>query len=73
MYLMRKKCSVEFYLQKLNASSSSEGSTVDIAPPGEGEQAEIESEEALEPEACFTEGCRITVDLRDILVKWLDY
>uniref|UniRef100_U3K117 Sodium voltage-gated channel alpha subunit 3 n=1 Tax=Ficedula albicollis TaxID=59894 RepID=U3K117_FICAL len=46
--------------QKLNASSSSEGSTVDIAPPGEGEQAEIESEEALEPEACFTEGCSIT-------------
>uniref|UniRef100_A0A8B9E037 Sodium channel protein n=1 Tax=Anser cygnoides TaxID=8845 RepID=A0A8B9E037_ANSCY len=46
--------------QKLNASSSSEGSTVDIAPPGEGEQAEIEPEEALEPEACFTEGCRIT-------------
>ncbi|XP_054237369.1 sodium channel protein type 2 subunit alpha isoform X11 [Indicator indicator] len=43
--------------QKLNASSSSEGSTVDIAPPGEGDQAEIESEEALEPEACFTEGC----------------
>ncbi|XP_031455287.1 sodium channel protein type 2 subunit alpha-like [Phasianus colchicus] len=43
--------------QKLNASSSSEGSTVDIAPPGEGEQAEIETEEALEPEACFTEGC----------------
>ncbi|XP_009070499.1 PREDICTED: sodium channel protein type 2 subunit alpha-like, partial [Acanthisitta chloris] len=43
--------------QKLNASSSSEGSTVDIAPPGEGEQAEIESEESLEPEACFTEGC----------------
>uniref|UniRef100_A0A8C3R4N4 Sodium channel protein n=1 Tax=Cyanoderma ruficeps TaxID=181631 RepID=A0A8C3R4N4_9PASS len=46
--------------QKLNASSSSEGSTVDIAPPGEGEQAEIECEEALEPEACFTEGCRIS-------------
>ncbi|XP_062434659.1 sodium channel protein type 2 subunit alpha-like isoform X16 [Rhea pennata] len=43
--------------EKLNASSSSEGSTVDIAPPGEGEQAEIEPEEALEPEACFTEGC----------------
>uniref|UniRef100_A0A8C3YA61 Sodium channel protein n=1 Tax=Catharus ustulatus TaxID=91951 RepID=A0A8C3YA61_CATUS len=57
MYLMRKNCFVEIYLQKLNASSSSEGSTVDIAPPGEGEQAEIESEEALEPEACFTEGC----------------
>uniref|UniRef100_A0A8B9P4K4 Sodium channel protein n=1 Tax=Apteryx owenii TaxID=8824 RepID=A0A8B9P4K4_APTOW len=57
MCLMRKNCSVELYLQKLNASSSSEGSTVDIAPPGEGEQAEIEPEEALEPEACFTEGC----------------
>ncbi|EMP38713.1 Sodium channel protein type 2 subunit alpha [Chelonia mydas] len=42
---------------KLNASSSSEGSTVDIAPPGEGEQAEIEPEEALEPIACFTKGC----------------
>uniref|UniRef100_A0A8D0EDQ7 Sodium channel protein n=1 Tax=Salvator merianae TaxID=96440 RepID=A0A8D0EDQ7_SALMN len=43
--------------EKLNGTSSSEGSTVDIAPPGEGEQAEIEPEEALEPEACFTEGC----------------
>ncbi|TFK14483.1 fibroblast growth factor 14 [Platysternon megacephalum] len=43
--------------EKLNASSSSEGSTVDIAPPGEGEQADIEPEEALEPIACFTEGC----------------
>ncbi|XP_061464579.1 sodium channel protein type 3 subunit alpha-like isoform X2 [Rhineura floridana] len=43
--------------EKLNATSSSEGSTVDIAPPGEGEQAEIEPEESLEPEACFTEGC----------------
>ncbi|XP_042308915.1 sodium channel protein type 2 subunit alpha isoform X3 [Sceloporus undulatus] len=43
--------------EKINATSSSEGSTVDIAPPGEGEQAEIEPEEALEPEACFTEGC----------------
>uniref|UniRef100_A0A8C3IRN4 Sodium voltage-gated channel alpha subunit 3 n=1 Tax=Chrysemys picta bellii TaxID=8478 RepID=A0A8C3IRN4_CHRPI len=43
--------------KELNASSSSEGSTVDIAPPGEGEQAEIEPEEALEPIACFTEGC----------------
>ncbi|KAM9033891.1 sodium channel protein type 3 subunit alpha isoform 7-T7 [Sarcophilus harrisii] len=42
---------------KLNASSSSEGSTVDVAPPREGEQAEIEPEEDLEPEACFTEGC----------------
>uniref|UniRef100_A0A8C3IHS6 Sodium voltage-gated channel alpha subunit 2 n=1 Tax=Chrysemys picta bellii TaxID=8478 RepID=A0A8C3IHS6_CHRPI len=50
-------CYVGFYLQKLNASSSSEGSTVDIGLPQEGEQPEIEPEEALEPEACFTEGC----------------
>uniref|UniRef100_A0A8B9DIB3 Sodium voltage-gated channel alpha subunit 2 n=1 Tax=Anser cygnoides TaxID=8845 RepID=A0A8B9DIB3_ANSCY len=43
--------------EKLNASSSSEGSTVDIGLPPEGEQPEVEPEEALEPEACFTEGC----------------
>ncbi|TFK14622.1 E3 UFM1-protein ligase 1 [Platysternon megacephalum] len=43
--------------EKLNASSSSEGSTADIGLPQEGEQPEIEPEEALEPEACFTEGC----------------
>ncbi|XP_043361154.1 sodium channel protein type 2 subunit alpha-like isoform X2 [Dermochelys coriacea] len=48
---------IEESKEKLNASSSSEGSTVDIAPPGEGEQAEIEPEEALEPIACFTTGC----------------
>ncbi|NXD37139.1 SCN2A protein, partial [Copsychus sechellarum] len=42
---------------KLNASSSSEGSTVDIGLPPEGEQPEAEPEEVLEPEACFTEGC----------------
>ncbi|XP_039188148.1 sodium channel protein type 1 subunit alpha isoform X7 [Crotalus tigris] len=43
--------------EKLNSfSSSSEGSTVDIGQPGE-EQAVVEPEEALEPEACFTEGC----------------
>ncbi|XP_063174345.1 sodium channel protein type 3 subunit alpha isoform X22 [Candoia aspera] len=48
---------VEGSKEKLNATSSSEGSTVDVALPGEGEQAEIEPEEALEPEACFTEGC----------------
>lgn len=42
--------------QKLNATSSSEGSTVDVAPPRKGEQAEIEPEEDLKPEACFTEG-----------------
>ncbi|XP_041329332.1 sodium channel protein type 2 subunit alpha [Pyrgilauda ruficollis] len=43
--------------EKLNASSSSEGSTVDIGLPPEGEQPEAEPEEVLEPEACFTEGC----------------
>ncbi|KAK2525995.1 hypothetical protein Q9233_008628 [Columba guinea] len=43
--------------EKLNASSSSEGSTVDIGLPPEGEQPEAEPEESLEPEACFTEGC----------------
>uniref|UniRef100_A0A8C0ZKV1 Sodium channel protein n=1 Tax=Cyanistes caeruleus TaxID=156563 RepID=A0A8C0ZKV1_CYACU len=45
------------YSEKLNASSSSEGSTVDIGLPPEGEQPEAEPEEVLEPEACFTEGC----------------
>uniref|UniRef100_A0A8C9NRS4 Sodium channel protein n=1 Tax=Serinus canaria TaxID=9135 RepID=A0A8C9NRS4_SERCA len=45
-----------FPLQKLNSSSSSEGSTVDIGLPAE-EQPEAEPEEAQEPEACFTEGC----------------
>ncbi|XP_073490070.1 sodium channel protein type 2 subunit alpha isoform X2 [Aquarana catesbeiana] len=48
--------------EKLNMTSSSEGSTVDIRPPGvvvegEGELVDIEPEEALEPDACFTEGC----------------
>ncbi|KYO17917.1 hypothetical protein Y1Q_0011559 [Alligator mississippiensis] len=43
--------------EKLNASSSSEGSTVDIGLPPEGEQPEVEPEDSLEPEACFTEGC----------------
>ncbi|KAI4575028.1 hypothetical protein MJG53_002961 [Ovis ammon polii x Ovis aries] len=42
--------------EKLNATSSSEGSTVDIGAPAEGEQPEAEPEESLEPEACFTEG-----------------
>ncbi|XP_034165625.2 sodium channel, voltage-gated, type I like, alpha b isoform X3 [Pangasianodon hypophthalmus] len=38
--------------------SSSEGSTVDIRPPGEGaESVELEPEESLDPEDCFTEGC----------------
>uniref|UniRef100_A0AAY4E0Y9 Sodium channel protein n=1 Tax=Denticeps clupeoides TaxID=299321 RepID=A0AAY4E0Y9_9TELE len=39
--------------------SSSEGSTVDIRPPGDGGEGsvELEPEESLDPEACFTEGC----------------
>ncbi|XP_076004908.1 sodium channel protein type 2 subunit alpha-like isoform X2 [Genypterus blacodes] len=38
--------------------SSSEGSTVDIRPPGDGgESEEMEPEESLDPEGCFTEGC----------------
>lgn len=37
--------------------SSSEGSTVDIRPPGDGvDSVELEPEESLDPEACFTEG-----------------
>ncbi|XP_072903534.1 sodium channel, voltage-gated, type I-like, alpha isoform X1 [Hemitrygon akajei] len=43
--------------EKLAESSSSEGSTVDISPPGQGEQPEETPEESMEPEACFTEGC----------------
>ncbi|XP_031414746.1 sodium channel, voltage-gated, type I like, alpha b isoform X2 [Clupea harengus] len=39
--------------------SSSEGSTVDIRPPGEGVEGsiELEVEESFEPEGCFTDGC----------------
>ncbi|XP_078084357.1 sodium channel, voltage-gated, type I-like, alpha isoform X8 [Mustelus asterias] len=43
--------------EKLAESSSSEGSTVDRDPPGEGELPEEIPEESMEPEACFTEGC----------------
>ncbi|KAL1021928.1 hypothetical protein UPYG_G00020030 [Umbra pygmaea] len=38
--------------------SSSEGSTVDIRPPGDGaESVELEDEESEDPENCFTEDC----------------
>uniref|UniRef100_A0A8B9D3P0 Sodium channel protein n=1 Tax=Anser cygnoides TaxID=8845 RepID=A0A8B9D3P0_ANSCY len=47
---------MEFYFQKLNFSSSSEGSTVNLALFGE-EKAETEPEKASELQACFTEGC----------------
>ena len=55
-----------FCFQKLNATSSSEGSTVDVAPPREGEQAEMEPEEDLKPEACFTEGKQALIWLNAI-------
>ena len=55
-----------FCFQKLNATSSSEGSTVDVAPPREGEQAETEPEEDLKPEACFTEGKQSLIQLNVI-------
>ncbi|NXG42083.1 SCN2A protein, partial [Psilopogon haemacephalus] len=42
--------------EKFNFSSSSEGSTVNLALFGE-EKAEMESEKASELQACFTEGC----------------
>lgn len=48
---------VGFYLQKLNISSSSEGSTIDLVPAGE-EKAEAEPEQTSEPKACFTEGMK---------------
>lgn len=56
------------FAQKLDVEpqnlSSSEGSTVDIRPPGDGvDSVELEPEESLDPEACFTEG------ERDMLVK----
>lgn len=49
------------FTQKLDVEpqnlSSSEGSTVDIRPPGDGvDSVELEPEESLDPEACFTEG-----------------
>ncbi|XP_018409741.1 PREDICTED: sodium channel protein type 2 subunit alpha-like [Nanorana parkeri] len=49
---------IEESKEKLTLSSSSEGSTVDIRPPAEGEPAAlVEPEEIMEPEAFFTEGC----------------
>ncbi|XP_008323058.1 sodium channel, voltage-gated, type I like, alpha b isoform X3 [Cynoglossus semilaevis] len=53
---------VEGSKEKINVEprplSSSEGSTVDIRPPGDGvDSVELEPEESLDPEPCFTEGC----------------
>uniref|UniRef100_A0A663N9V5 Sodium channel protein n=1 Tax=Athene cunicularia TaxID=194338 RepID=A0A663N9V5_ATHCN len=45
-----------FVFQKLDDTSSSEGSTIDIKP--EVEEVPVEApEEYLDPDACFTEGC----------------
>ncbi|XP_053170799.1 sodium channel, voltage-gated, type I like, alpha b isoform X10 [Scomber japonicus] len=44
--------------KEVRRMTSSEGSTVDIRPPGDGvDSIELEPEESLDPEACFTEGC----------------
>ncbi|KAJ1188373.1 hypothetical protein NDU88_005134 [Pleurodeles waltl] len=56
---------IEESKEKLNSSSASEGSTVDMRPPGLAngvpleveKEPDIEQEDNLEPEACFTEGC----------------
>uniref|UniRef100_A0A8C0FI94 Sodium channel protein n=1 Tax=Bubo bubo TaxID=30461 RepID=A0A8C0FI94_BUBBB len=55
---LEKECITvtEFYFQKLNFSSSSEASTVNLALFGE-EKAETEPEKVSELQACFTEGC----------------
>nr|XP_034988935.1 sodium channel protein type 2 subunit alpha-like [Zootoca vivipara] len=42
--------------EKLSISSTTEGSTIDVAPLGE-EEAEDAAEDPSQPKACFTEGC----------------
>nr|XP_033787601.1 sodium channel protein type 5 subunit alpha-like isoform X1 [Geotrypetes seraphini] len=49
---------VEFTKEKKDDGSCSEGSTVDLRRSGELiEQMSVQSEQLLEPEECFTEGC----------------
>ncbi|XP_042202639.1 sodium channel protein type 8 subunit alpha, partial [Callorhinchus milii] len=48
---------IEGSKEKLDDTSSSEGSTIDIKPEGEGEPPVEQPEEYLDPEACFTDGC----------------
>ncbi|XP_068103158.1 sodium channel protein type 2 subunit alpha-like isoform X3 [Hyperolius riggenbachi] len=46
--------------EKVKCSSSSEGSTIDIRPPGMEREVDYygyDYEETLEPEPCFTDGC----------------
>lgn len=45
------------YLQKLSISSTTEGSTIDVAPLGE-EEVEDAAEDPSQPKACFTEGIK---------------
>ncbi|KAM8788190.1 sodium channel protein type 9 subunit alpha isoform 1-T1 [Rhynchonycteris naso] len=47
----------EYSKGRMNRSSSSECSTIDNPVPGEGVEAEAESMNSDEPEACFTDGC----------------
>uniref|UniRef100_A0A4W3JYS2 Sodium channel protein n=1 Tax=Callorhinchus milii TaxID=7868 RepID=A0A4W3JYS2_CALMI len=47
---------IEGSKEKLDDTSSSEGSTIDIKPEGEGEPPVEQPEEYLDPEACFTDG-----------------
>uniref|UniRef100_A0A8C4E7Z0 Sodium channel protein n=1 Tax=Dicentrarchus labrax TaxID=13489 RepID=A0A8C4E7Z0_DICLA len=47
----------DFSSDSSDVEGSKEGSTVDIRPPGDGvDSVELEPEESLDPEACFTEG-----------------
>uniref|UniRef100_A0A4W5N7A5 Sodium channel protein n=1 Tax=Hucho hucho TaxID=62062 RepID=A0A4W5N7A5_9TELE len=50
--------SEEMSMGKPQHLTSSEGSSVDIGPPGDGaESVELEDEESEDPENCFTDGC----------------
>uniref|UniRef100_A0A4W4GPC2 Sodium channel protein n=1 Tax=Electrophorus electricus TaxID=8005 RepID=A0A4W4GPC2_ELEEL len=59
-YVVMETCSASgLLLQKLSLGlSSSEGSTVDVRPLREGPGSlDLELEESMDPEACFTHGC----------------
>uniref|UniRef100_A0A8D0D7I8 Sodium channel protein n=1 Tax=Sander lucioperca TaxID=283035 RepID=A0A8D0D7I8_SANLU len=48
----------DFSSASSDASSSSEGSTIDGVPGGEGrDSVDFELEESMEPDACFPDGC----------------
>lgn len=52
---------MDFYFQKINLSSSSEGSTVNLALFEE--KAETEPEKAAELQTCFTEGMKMKFEV----------